>query len=304
VRLSVLARRPALTVLVGAVAIAFSGVLYELANVSPTTGAFYRCVWALPPLWIIARWERRRFGPRPPRSRYYAWIAGAFFAADLVFWHNSIEHIGAGLATVLGNMQVVLVGLLAWLLLRERPSNASLASIPVVLFGVVLISGALEQGAYGPDPALGAIFGVLTALMYSGFLLTLRQGGRGVIGPAGPLLDATFAAAIGCALIGVAVGDLDWDPSWSSQGWLILLALSSQVLGWLLIAISLPRLPAVVTSVSLTLQPVCSVIFAWIILGEDPSPLQLVGAACILSGLVIASFGRRAPPPPEPELAG
>ncbi len=303
-RLSVLARRPAVTVLVGAVAIAFSGVLFELAHVSPTTGAFYRCVWALPPLFLIAWWERKKFGPRPARSHYFAWIAGAFFAADLVFWHTSIEHIGAGLATVLGNLQVVLVGLLAWVLLRERPSNASLASIPVVLIGVVLVSGALEQGAYGPNPGLGAVYGLLTALMYSGFLLTLRQGGRGVIGPAGPLLDATFAAAVGCALIGLANGDLDWTPSWSAQGWLILLALSSQVLGWLLIAISLPRLPAVVTSVSLTLQPVCSVVFAALILSEYPSALQLVGAACILAGLVIASLGRRAPPPPEPELAG
>jgi drug/metabolite transporter (DMT)-like permease len=56
--------------------------------------------------------------------------------------------------------------------------------------------------------------------------------------------------------------------------------------------------------VSLTVQPVCSVIFAALILGEDPSPLQLVGGAFILVGLVIASIGRRAPPPPEPELAG
>jgi drug/metabolite transporter (DMT)-like permease len=303
-RLSLLARRPALTVLVGAVAIAFSGILFELSHVSPSTGAFYRCVWALPPLWIIARWERRRFGPRPSRSRYFAWIAGAFFAVDLVLWHNAIERVGAGLATVLGNTQVVLVGLLAWVLMRERPSNASLISIPVVLVGVVLISGALEKGAYGPDPALGAVYGVLTGIAYSGFLLTLRQGGRGIVGPAGPLMDATFASAIGCALIGVVVGDLDWTPSWSAQGWLILLALSSQVLGWLLIAISLPRLPAVVTSVSLTLQPVCSVLFAALILGENPSALQLVGAAGILSGLVIASFGRRAPPPAEPELAG
>ncbi len=285
-------------------AIAFSGVLYELAHVSPSTGAFYRCVWALPPLWVIARWERRRYGPRPARSRYYAWIAGAFFAADLVLWHNSIEQVGAGLATVLGNTQVVLVGLLAWVLLRERPSNASLVSIPVVLVGIVLISGALEQGAYGPNPGLGAVYGVFTAIAYSGFLLTLRQGGRGIVGPAGPLLDATFASAVGCVVIGLAVGDLDWTPSWSAQGWLILLALSSQVLGWLLISISLPRLPAVVTSVSLTLQPVCSVILAALILGEDPSWLQLVGAAGILAGLVIASVGRRAPPPPEPELAG
>ena len=61
---------------------------------------------------------------------------------------------------MLGNLQVVLVGLLAWVLLRERPSNASLASIPVVLIGVVLVSGAFEQGAYGPNrgSALSTVF--------------------------------------------------------------------------------------------------------------------------------------------------
>jgi drug/metabolite transporter (DMT)-like permease len=304
VRLSTLARRPALTVLVGAVAIAFSGILFRLSHVSPSTGAFYRCVWALPPLWLIARWEERRWGRRPLRARYFAWLAGAFFAADLVLWHRAIEQVGAGLATVLGNTQVVLVGVIAWLLWRERPQTASLVAIPIVIIGVILISGAFEQGAYGKNPGLGATYGVLTGLAYTGFLLALRQGGRGVVGPAGPLFDATLAAAIGCALIGVALGDLDLTPSWSAQGWLILLALSSQVLGWLLITISLPRLPAVVTSVSLTLQPVCSVLFAAAILGESPSALQLVGAAGILSGLVIASLGRRAPPPAEPELAG
>jgi drug/metabolite transporter (DMT)-like permease len=291
-------------VLVGAVAIAFSGILFRLSHVSPSTGAFYRCVWALPALWPVVRWEERRWGHRSLRARSYAWLAGAFLAADLVLWHNAIEQVGAGLATVLGNTQVVLVGLIAWLLWREQPQKMSLVAIPIVLFGVVLISGAVEQGAYGKNPALGATYGVLTGLAYTGFLLTLRQGGRGVVGPAGPLFDATLAAAIGCALIGAAVGDLDLTPSWAAQGWLIVLALSSQVLGWLLITISLPRLPAVVTTVSLTLQPVCSVLFAAAILGESPSPLQLVGAAGILCGLVIASLGRRAPPLPEPELAG
>ncbi|MFL6007573.1 MAG: EamA family transporter, partial [Gaiellaceae bacterium] len=132
----------------------------------------------------------------------------------------------------------------------------------------------------------------------------LRQGGRGLVGPAGPLFDATLASAIGCAIIGLAVGDLDLTPSLAAQGWLVLLALSSQVLGWLLITISLPRLPAVVTSVSLTLQPVCSVLFAAFILSESPSALQLAGAAGILVGLVISSLGRRSAPAPEPELAG
>src|SRR6266536_836636 len=283
-------QRPVPAVLVGAVAIAFSGVLFRLAKVSPSTGAFYRCVFALPPLWLLARREDRLYGRRTRRALRLAWIAGAFFAADLVLWHNAIEQAGAGLATVLGNTQVVLVGLLAWALLNERPHRSSLTAIPVVGFGVVLISGALEQGAYGSNPKLGAVYGVLTGIAYSGFLLALREGSRDLRRPAGPLFDATLASAVGCAAIGTVVGDLDLTPSWAAMGWLITLALSSQVLGWLLISVSLPRLPAVMTSILLTLQPVCSVIFAALIVDESPSALQLVGGACILAGLVTASL--------------
>ncbi len=299
-----LTEKPALGVLSGAVLIAFSGILFRKSHVSPATGAFFRCFWALPFLLGLAIWEDGRLGRRPRTVRRAAWLAGAFFAADLILWHYSIDYVGAGLATVLGNTQVVLVGLLAWLLLRERPNASSLAAIPVVAFGVVLISGALEQNAYGSNPGLGALYGVLTGIAYSGFLLALREGSRDLRRPAGPLFTATFASAIGCAAIGLVVGDLDLTPGWPAQGWLILLALSSQVAGWLLISTSLPRLPAVLTSVLLTLQPLCSVVFAALIVDESPSRLQLAGAACILAGLVIATVGRRPVRAAEPELVG
>lgn len=281
--------------LAGALAISFSAILYRYSEVSPSTGAFFRCLWALPPLWLIARLEDRRFGPRGRRSRLIAWSAGAFFAADLILWHHAIEHVGAGLATVLGNTQVVLVALLAWAVLGERPPRAAIASIPIVGVGVVLISGVFEEGAYGANPALGAIFGVLTGVAYSGFLLTLREGGRDLRRPAGPLYDATLASAIGCGVWGLIAGDLDLTPSLGATGWLIVLALSSQVFGWLLISISLPRLPAALTSVMLTFQPLCSVLFAALLLDESPSGAQLVGAACILAGLIVASVTRRTP---------
>jgi drug/metabolite transporter (DMT)-like permease len=297
-------QRPVPAVLLGAVAIASSGILFRLAHVSPSTGAFYRCVWALPPLWLLARLENRRFGRRTGRTVWLPWLAGGFFAFDLVLWHNAIDQVGAGLATVLGNTQVVLVGLLAWALLGERPQRSSLGAIPVVGLGVVLISGALEQGAYGSNPRLGALYGVLTGIAYSGFLLTLREGSRDLRRPAGPLFTATLAATLGCAVIGTVVGDLDLTPSWAATGWLILLALSAQVVGWLLISTSLPRLPAVSTSILLTFQPVCSVLLAALILDESPSPLQLAGAGCILAGLVIATLGGRPVPAAEPELAG
>jgi drug/metabolite transporter (DMT)-like permease len=285
--------RPVAAALIGAVAISFSGILFRVAHVSPSTGAVFRCLYALPALWLLARWEDNRYGTRPRKQRMLAWAAGLLFAVDLVAWHQGIEEVGAGLATVLGNLQVVLVGLLAWAILRERPTNRSLAAIPVALFGVILISGVLEQGAYGRNPGLGVAFGILTAVSYAGFLLVLREGNRDLRRPAGPLFDATLAAAMGCILIGLALGNLDWTPGWPAQGYLILLALSSQVVGWLLISITLPRLPAALTSVLLTFQPVLSVLFAWAILSESPSPLQLVGVAFVLGGLLIVSAGRR-----------
>ena len=244
---------------------------------------------------LIARLEDRRYAPRPRRARLIAWTAGVFFAADLILWHNAIEQVGAGLATVLGNTQVVLVAVLAWAVLGERPPRAALASIPIVGVGVVLISGVLEEGAYGANPALGAVFGVLTGIAYSGFLLTLREAGGDLRRPAGPLFDATLASAIGCGIYGALAGDLDLTPSLSATGWLIVLALSSQVFGWLLITISLPRLPAALSSVMLTFQPLCAVLFAALLLDESPSHVQLLGAACILAGLIVASVTRRTP---------
>jgi drug/metabolite transporter (DMT)-like permease len=296
--------RPTLPALAGAVAIAFSAILYRYADVSPSTGAFFRCAYAVPPLLLLAWWEDRRLGPRPWRARGWAWLAGAFFTADLILWHRSIEYVGAGLATVLGNTQVLLVGVLAWLIYRERPSPPLLAAIPVAMGGIVLISGVLEDGAFGEDPLLGVVFGVLTGVAYTGFLLALRHGSSDLRRVAGPLADATLAAAILTIPPGLLLGELDFVPSLSAQGWLVVLALSSQVVGWLLITVSLPRLPAVVTSVLLTLQPVCSVVFAAILLREDPSALQLLGVAAILSGLLLASAARRGGDVVPPDAVG
>jgi drug/metabolite transporter (DMT)-like permease len=151
----------------GATCIAFSAILVRLADVPPSTAAFYRCAYAVPPLALLAWWERRRFGPLERRALWLSLIAGIFFMADLVFWHHAIAAVGAGLATVLGNTQVVIVPLAAWAFLKEKPAGRTLAAVPVVLLGVVLISGVVGAGAYGSNPALGVLFGVLTAITYA-----------------------------------------------------------------------------------------------------------------------------------------
>jgi drug/metabolite transporter (DMT)-like permease len=159
----------------------------------------------------------------------------------------------------------------------------------VALFGVVLISGALEHGAYGADPTRGTEFGLGAGVAYVGFLLLLRRGGADLRRPAGPLFDATATGAVAALAAGLVIGDARLVPVWPGAGWLIILALTSQVLGWLLITISLPRLPAALTSLLLTVQPIGSVALAALIFGESPTALQLSGVALVLVALIGAT---------------
>ncbi|HUH07893.1 MAG TPA: DMT family transporter [Egibacteraceae bacterium] len=295
-------RLPYVTALGGALCIAFSAILVRLADVTPTTAAVFRCAYALPVLGFVALVERRRFGPRSRQQRRWALGAGMLFAADLILWHYAIGFVGAGLATVLGNTQVAIVGVLAWLLLGERLDWRVGVSIPVVLAGVTLISGVLGEGAYGDRPVLGTLFGLGTGAAYAGFILLLRHSGGDGRRPAGPLFDATLVAAVTAALVGAGLGDVDLVPSWPAHGWLITLALTSQVLGWLLISISLPRLPAVITSLLLLVQPVGTVLLGMVLLSEAPSGWQLSGVAIVLAGILIATLRRSDREPPAAPL--
>ena len=256
---------------------------------SASTGAFYRAIFGLPILALVAYGEHRRLGPLPRQAIVLAAVAGVFFGADLLFWHHAIEAVGAGLATVLGNLQVILVGLVAWVVLGERPSRATLAALPVVLVGVVLISGVVGSEAYGADPPLGVVLGIATAVCYAGFLLTIRRAGRDPNRPAGLVAIATAMIAVTSFVAGSAIGDLDLAPPARSLVWLVLLGVTAQSAGYLLISISLPRLPAIITSVILLAQPVITVGLGMLLLSEAPSLTQLLGVALVIGGIAAAT---------------
>ena len=268
----------------GVLIISFSAIFVRLAGVAPTTSAFFRVAYALPFLYLLWRLQRGS-KRRSPRDRLVAVAAGVFLGLDLAFWHRAIELIGAGLATVLGNTQVVFVGLLAWALHGERPSRGALAAVPMVFAGVVLIAGVGATDVFGHDPRLGAIFGLLTGITYAIFLLGLRAAGRGLGRPAGPLLDATLGATLGTLAVGAFDSQLDFTVTWPAHGWLLALALGSQVLGWQLIGAALPRLPALETSVFLLLQPMLTTLWARLLFGERLAVVQVVGMALVLAGV-------------------
>ena len=285
---------PVLLAGLGAACISASAVLIKLANTGTATAAFYRCLLALPLLAALAVLEQRRHGPRPLRARFGPLVAGVFLAIDLVLWNHAIADVGAGIATVLGNLQVVFVAAAAWLLFRERPARRFFFALPVVLAGVVLVSG-LADHAHGVHSLAGVEYGLGTSVAYAAFLLILRQTSAATPHVAGPLAEVTLGATAGAAALGLVFGGWQLNIGWHTFGWLLLLALTSQTAGWLLITSSLPRLPAALSSLLLLLQPAASILLAAVVLSERPSPLQLAGAVLVCTGVLAAS--RAAPRP-------
>ncbi|HEY2266018.1 MAG TPA: DMT family transporter [Streptosporangiaceae bacterium] len=301
---------PTAAIAAGAVCISSTAVLMRLADTSASLAALGRCAFALPVLGALAWLERRpRNGrpgapPMPSRRRWLARLAGVVLAADLIVWNHTIADIGAGLSTVVGNLEVLIIAVLAWLVLGERPRRSLVLASPVMLAGLVLVGGLADGAgshAYGADPRLGVVLGVGVALLYAIYILMLRQAtsspaaGAAPAAVAAPLFEATVGAVAGSVVLGLALGDFTHGlgpAGWATFGWLALLALTSQVIGWLLITVAMPRLAAGMIGALLLIQPAGSVVLSYLFLGERPSALQLTGVALMLAGVVIAVSGR------------
>jgi drug/metabolite transporter (DMT)-like permease len=279
-----------LLALLGVLGISFSAVFVRLANVSPVTAVFYRAVYAVPllaVLWLRSRERDTRLTP----ARLLAAASGLVLAVDLAFWHRSIALIGAGLATVIANVQVVIIAIVGWVLYRDRPTNRTLVIIAGVLVGIGLTSGLARDDAYGNAPVLGVVLGIVAGSCYAAFLLLFRRANRELVPRGGPLLDATIGMAVGALLVSPVDAGFALAPLWPAHRWLVLMALVSQVIGWMLIAIALPRLPPLETSILLLVQPVFALIWGTLFFAEHLSNIQWFGAALVLGGVATISMG-------------
>lgn len=277
-----------LIAIAGVFGISLAAILFHLAAVSPSTGAFFRALYAMPLLIWMARGHRVAMP-----IRWLTFGGGILFGVDLVLWHAAIDRIGTGLATVLANTQVVWVGLGTWAIFSERPPGRFFAALPLMLGGVALLSGLGDADAFGSDPLTGSFFGLCGALAYAAYLMIHRRACRGERRPLGQLRDATAGMGTGALLCGLlADPGLSLLPTWPGHGWLLLLSLVAQVGGWWALSTALPRLGAVEGSTLLLLQPIGTMIWGGLLFAEAPSLQQLAGAGAVIGGLALVQLRR------------
>ncbi|MAU85805.1 MAG: EamA family transporter [Euryarchaeota archaeon] len=290
--------------LAGAGAISFAPILYKLSETNPATGAFFRMAYAVPLLLLIVFLSKKE-ETRDIRSRRLTFLAGLIIAFDFLAYHSAIDYVGTGIATLVGNSQVIIVTLVSWKLLGERPNRSILISLPVVVFGLALISGIWDGKPYGDDPTRGVIAAVFAAFFYSSFLIVYRHSNKTMGPAANAQLDATLGATIGLLFLGliplesVGVQQINFEITWPSHLWLLLLAFSCQVAGWIAITYALPRLPGAHTSFAVLIQPVLTIIWGIFLLEETPSTQQGAGMVLIFIAIIAVTIFGDAKAKPE-----
>ena len=285
------AMSPRQRLLMGCVLISFSSVFVNLASVPSTVSAFYRVAIGgvvLSVLWWV---RRARFSRRPAPAVLLA-AAAIFFALDLGLWHRAIDLIGPGLSTLLASLQVFFMAAAGRVLFGQRLSWLQLASIPLALIGLSLLVG-LDLDRIQGDYGLGVLLGLLTAMTYAGFMLSLRQA-QAPTSRRLPIAELALVSLGSAALLAIAATareeslavelPIDWL-------WLGSLGTLCHVAGWLAIASSLPQVSTAVAGLTLTLQPMLTLVWDILIFGRSLSVLE--GGGALLTLLAVQLGSRR-----------
>ena len=276
--------------LAGAVCIAMSPIFVRVAETGPTATAFWRVALALPALWpFYLAFGREGETVSFPRTRWLLVAAGAAFSGDLFFWHFSVKLTSVANSTLLANLAALFVTLAVWLLFRQRPTRLFLVGLVTALTGVAMLVS--TSMAFSPTALLGDAFGVITAMFYAWYLLSvkdLRDRGAGTLRV---MAVTTAITALLLLPIALATGEQMLPTSTAGWGTLLGVALISHACGQGLIAYALAHLPAAFSSVSLLLQPVMAGVFAWVLLGEPLVALQIAGGVVVLTGIYLARKG-------------
>ena len=273
----------------GAVLISFSPIFVSLVHVNPTVSAFYRVFIGGIALTLYLLISKKRFDFNKS-VWFFLFMASIFFAADLWFWHRSVIYVGPGLGTLLANMQVFIMMMAGIFLYKQMPTRIQLFSIPFAVIGLFMIVG-LDWNELKPNYQMGIIFGLLTAICYSSYLISMRQAQQSKTNVIPIREVAVMSLMVSMILALTAFFENESLIVENPNDYLILLiyGIGSHAIGGIMIASALVRVSTTEVGIALLLQPTLSFIWEILFFNRSFSLIESVGVIIVLYSIFLSS---------------
>lgn len=276
--------------LMGNIALSLGALLVRYADTGPVAAAFWRLALALP-LLLWLGWRECRGVLPPRRTLWLAAGAGLFFAADLASWHLGIMQTKVANATLFGNSASLILVIWGILIARTMPRGWQALAIFLAFAGSALLMG--QSYELSPTYLVGDLLSLFAGILYTGYVLLMKRA-RGGIGAWAALSTASATGIpilLGTSmLLGEHILPHNWTP-------VILLALSSQIVGQGLLIWALPRFSPLIIGLTLLVQPAVAALAGWIGFGETLGVIDVIGGAMVGAALVLIRLPSRTPQP-------
>ena len=229
-----------------------------------------------------------------PLAAFYGTLAVA--AAQLGYF-QAVSRLTVGVALLIEYLGIILVVLWVWALTRRTPHRLTGLGIVLALVGLALVLDV--TGQVSPD-LIGVLWGLLAAVGLAGhYVLAARPTSLPAVAFAGLGLTAGAVVLAAAGLVGVLPMEVGATevvvagktiPAWLAVAELVLVAAA---LAYVLGILGARHLGSTLASFVGLTEVLFAVLFAWILLGELPRPVQLVGGLVLLSGVVAVRLGER-----------
>lgn len=232
----------------------------------------------------------------------------AVAGCQLAFF-NAVAHLSVGVALLLEYLGSVLV--VGWLWLRhgQRPRRLTVAGAGTAVLGLLLV---LDVTGSGDLDVVGVLWGLAAAVGLATFFIVSASTDNKL--PAIPMAWASMLIGSGLLIVLGAAGLVPLQANTSdvllldhATSWLVALAglaVISAVIAYVTGIGAARRLGAKVASFVGLTEVLFAVLFAWLMLGQLPRPIQLVGGVFIVAGVAMVRLDElRTPQRPEPVLA-
>jgi len=225
-----------------------------------------------------------------PAQRKYLGAVGLLIAVQSVCLYSAVARLPVALALLAFNTYPLTTALWARILYGHQPERAVLWAMPVMMAGLALaldvLGAASGLGAARQWAEIGA--GVAFALAASatfGLALVLTQ--HETVGVDGRLRTFTTMATVGvlAAIVALTQGGFQWPQA--EPGWWGLAALTFLYgTAFTIMFTVLPKLGVVGNSAIMNVEPIFALVLAWALLGQAIAPMQLLGAAVVVSAVL------------------
>jgi drug/metabolite transporter (DMT)-like permease len=273
--------------LFGSALLAVGPWLVRLADVGPVAAGFWRLALALPFLFVLAALVKQPVHwPRRPLVVLIA-TGAFFFAADLAMWHVGIHMTKLANATLFGNVSSFAFAAWGLWLARSWPTRVQGGALLLAALGAALLMG--SSADLSLRHLRGDMFALLAGMLYAGYLIAVQRA-RGEIASMPLLFLSSAFGALMLLPLSIGLGERMVPDNWT---FVLILALSSQVVGQGLLVYAIGSLPPLVVGLTLLTQPAISALVGWWAYGETLSPLDWIGAVAIGAALVLVRMPGR-----------